>query len=75
MTMTDDSKMPILTSGNQWPLQFPLRLCFFFQSDMRIQGLHQVLVSEYHTFLENQLETVVEVHSSVPQLQEKLNFN
>jgi len=70
-----DSKKPELTSGNQQTLQFALLLCFFFQNDMRIPDLHQVLVYEHHTFLENQLETVAEVHSSVPQLQEKLNFN
>jgi hypothetical protein len=70
-----DSKKPELTSENQQILQFPLHLCFFFQSDMRIPYLHQVLVYQYHTFLENQLETAAEVHSSVPQLQEKLNFN
>jgi len=70
-----DSKKSELTSENQQTLQFPLHLCFFFQSDMWIPGLPEVLVYEYHTFLENQLETVAEVHSSVPQLQEKFNFN
>jgi hypothetical protein len=70
-----DSKKPELTSGNQWTLHLPLHFCFFFQSDMRIPDLHQVLVYQYHIFLESQLETVAEVHSSVPQLQEKLNFN
>jgi hypothetical protein len=70
-----DSNKPELTSGNQPTLQYSLHLCFFFQSDMRIPGLHQVLVYQCHTFSENQLKTAAEVHFSVPQLQERLNFN
>lgn len=65
-----DKKCVELTSENQWTQPFPLHFCFFFQIDMKILDLHHILVYQYHTSSENLLETVPEVHFSVPQLKD-----